>query len=136
MCGAGDDIDTCGLIVFDIKLDLMNEDLGLPFGKMKKTVIMFDVDGTLISNEKDPYHANEEIRSMLITLSRFKNIQVGVWSGGGELHALNCVSQLGLKNYVPRKMIMAKTSDFKPDIAIDDIQDTALGIMNLIVKQK
>ena len=48
---------------------------------MKTTTIAFDIDGTLRCNKKEYWHwnavgaiPNEEIRSLLITLSKFKII--------------------------------------------------------------
>jgi len=48
---------------------------------MKKTVIAFDVDGTLINNKYEgEYVANENVRNLLIILAGFKNIKIVVWS--------------------------------------------------------
>lgn len=124
---------------------------------MDKITVAFDVDGTLIGNgggstvkdghfAQDPV-ANEEIRSLLIILSKFKNIRVIVWSGGGELYARQVVASLGLQKYVDgyaSKNYLGRDEDGKaifspsirPDIAIDDIQSCRLGHFNLIVKQK
>lgn len=125
---------------------------------MKKFLIAFDVDGTLRSNKEDteshpslssgavPF-ANEEIRSLLIILSKFKNVEILVWSGSGELYARQISYALGISKYVDRyagKWITAEDGmgvrqphpDIQPDIAIDDIQDCILGKINLIVKQK
>lgn len=117
-----------------------NEKLGLPHGNMKKAIFMFDVDGTLISNTKEPYHPNEQIRTMLIILSSFKNITVGVWSGGGEMHARNAVRYLGLQNYVKDSLIMGKIgadlSKYENVFVVDDMQDTALGDFAFIVREK
>lgn len=111
-----------------------NEELGFRTGKMRKIVIAFDVDGTLISNDIDNIIINERIRTLLITLASFKNTYIVVWSGGGELYAKQMVANLGIKKYVNK--IIAKDNDLNPDIAIDDIQDTALGKINLIVREK
>ena len=117
---------------------------------MKKITIAFDVDGTLINNDKtndSGFVANERIRSLLIALASFKNTKIVVWSGSGELWARQAVRGLGLDTYVDE--IMAKnvlgkdedghpiiTADITPDIAIDDIQSCELGMINLIVKEK
>ena len=60
-----------------------NEELGLPFGKMKKVAICFDVDGTLIS---EPYEENRQTVDLLFSLlwQPFKNVDIIVWSGGGS----------------------------------------------------
>lgn len=119
---------------------------------MNKTLIAFDVDGTLRCNTiEDKIVPNEEIRSLLVTLSKFKNVQIMVWSGGGETYARQVVAAMGLQKYVDRyaDKQYAKcpnctepcnhhvfATDIKPDIAIDDIQDCKLGLINLIVRQK
>lgn len=115
---------------------------------MRKISIAFDVDGTLISNKQsDKPVANERIRSLLITLSSFKNTKIIVWSGGGELYARQVGAVLGIDKYVDvyaDKNHLGTDSGgkhifepgFKPDIAIDDIQACDLGTINLIVKEK
>ena len=111
----------------------MNEKLGLPFDKMKKITIAFDVDGTLI-DEND--NVNERIRSILVGLASFKNVKIVVWSGGGELWARQVGNRIGIDNYVDRYASKMEWQEIQPDIAIDDIQDTAIGKINLIVKEK
>lgn len=126
---------------------------------MKKITIAFDVDGTLRDNtETEVVAANENVRTLLVTLSSFKNTKIIVWSGGGELYARQCVASLGLETYVNGYATKNMTVDpscsdcknmkpfgpghyhfdpgFVPDIAIDDIQDCQLGTLNLIVKEK
>lgn len=116
----------------------INKKLGLPFGKMKKVVIAFDVDGTLLDNTKnvEPPVANERIRSLLITLSSFKNVKIVVWSGSGELWARQAGNILGITSYIDEYASKTEWEKIKPDIAIDDIQDTAIGKINLIVREK
>lgn len=118
---------------------------------MRKITIAFDVDGTLISNaerkEGEPFIvANERIRTLLIALASFKNTKIIVWTGSGELWARQVVNEIGIAKYVD--VIASKNHegmsngkhvfkpDFKPDIAIDDIQDCELGLLNLIVREK
>lgn len=119
---------------------------------MKIVTIAFDVDGTLISNaERKPGEpfivANERIRSMLVAFASFKNVRIIVWSGSGEIWAKQVVNEIGIAKYVDK--IMAKRvvgrdseghpiieADVIPDIAIDDIQDCELGVLNLIVREK
>lgn len=115
---------------------------------MKEIVIAFDVDGTLINNKYDHPVANERIRSLLVTLSSFKNVKIVVWSGGGELYSQQVCSQIGISKYVDsyysKNHIKAESEGKKhcfdppiePDIAIDDIQDCELGKINLIVREK
>lgn len=117
---------------------------------MQKVTIAFDCDGTLVttdSAETRKIVANERIRSLLITFARFKNTRIVVWSGGGEQWARQVGAALGLDKYVDvyaSKNHIGKDSrgkhhfapDIKPDIAIDDIQDCELGMLNLIVREK
>lgn len=123
---------------------------------MKKCLVAFDVDGTLRNNSVDygghPI-ANENIRNLLIILSKFKNVEIMVWSGGGELYARQVAASFGLAPYVDRyadKEYVRCTecaepsqchhhtfnTTIKPDIAIDDIHSCELGLINLIVKEK
>lgn len=116
---------------------------------MKKYLIAFDVDGTLIQTgydgKGDPA-PNERVRSLLVTLAHFKNVQVMVWSGSGELYARQVAREIGLSKYVDKyasKNFVGKIGnatqfapDIKPDIAIDDIQACELGEINLIVREK
>lgn len=113
-----------------------NKELGLPVGAMKKVWVAFDVDGTLINNELEEANnfANERIRTLLITLASFKNVKILVWSGGGELYARQMAAKIHVTKYVDK--FAAKDPYLKPDIAIDDIQDTAIGNVNLIVREK
>lgn len=117
---------------------------------MKKILVAFDVDGTLIQNGALAEHqivANERIRTLLIIMSHMKNVKIMVWSGGGELWARQAAATLGIDKYVDRyadKILLGKDAaghpmfdpELKPDIAIDDIQDCELGTINLIVREK
>lgn len=109
---------------------------------MKKYVIAFDIDGTLRSNKKhyelrdaEGVIANERIRTLLVCLSSFKNVTIWVWSGGGELYARQVGRVLGLDQYVDRYLGKGD-EERSPDIAIDDMHETDLGIVNLIVCEK
>lgn len=118
---------------------------------MKTITIAFDCDGTLLNNTQQQMVANERIRTLLITLSSFKNTRIIVWSGGGELYARQVAAALGVSKYVddyagknPQRTVgVTETAtrhvfkpDVEPDIAIDDIQDCDLGVLNLIVREK
>ena len=113
---------------------------------MRLITIAFDVDGTLRNNTDDTMVANERIRSLLVALSSFKNVKIVVWSGGGELYARQAARAMHVDQYVDEyasKNFVRKDGlkpifepDIKPDIAIDDIHDCELGIINLIVKEK
>lgn len=114
----------------------INQDLNLPFGKMKQAVIAFDVDGTLRNNETLEPIANERIRSLLIILASFKNVKIVVWSGSGELYARQVARAIHIDKYVDQYASKTSWQEIQPDIVIDDIQDTAIGKLNLIVKEK
>ncbi len=114
---------------------------------MKTITIAFDCDGTLLNNTKQQMVANEQIRSLLVILACFKNTKIIVWSGGGEAYARQVARALGIEAYVDAytsKNYKGKDENHRhifspsyvPDIAIDDIQDCELGLLNLIVKEK
>jgi phosphoserine phosphatase len=113
-----------------------NEKLGLPTDEMKKIVICFDVDGTLRNNTQLEPQANERIRTLLITLASFKNTKIIVWSGSGELYARQVARAIHVDAYVDGYASKTAWKEIIPDIAIDDIQDTAIGQINLIVREK
>jgi phosphoserine phosphatase len=117
---------------------------------MRKIIIAFDCDGTLVttdSAETKKIVANERIRTLLIVLASFKNTKIVVWSGGGEMWARQVGAAIGIDKYVDAyadKNHLCKDENgkhvfapgFAPDIAIDDIQDCELGLLNLIVREK
>lgn len=127
-----------------------NEKLGLPRQDgMTKVVFAFDVDGTLITNaDPERQHgvvssketSHDDIVTLLKILStKFKNISIVVWSGGGEQYARTIGQRIGIESYVDRYMSKLDykllTEKYRV-IAVDDIQDTALGDVNLIVRNK
>lgn len=112
-----------------------NEKLGLPFGKMEKIHIAFDVDGTLRCNCTDTCQdPNDRIVHLFSILSHFKNTQLYVWSGGGADYAWRFADKLKLP--VSKERCISKIGAPPMDIAIDDIQDTAIAPINLIVREK
>jgi hydroxymethylpyrimidine pyrophosphatase-like HAD family hydrolase len=113
-----------------------NKKLGLPFDKMRKITIAFDIDGTLRSNTSDDVLANEDIRSLLRILKKFKNTYIVVWSGSGELYARQVSRELHITHWVNKFASKTDHEVINADIAIDDIQDTAIGKLNLIVREK
>lgn len=117
-----------------------NEELGLPFGKMRKITVAFDVDGTLRNNLDDvkvkkPI-ANEDIRTLLRIMRKMKNTKIVVWSGSGELYARQIANELHIAQWVHEYWDKTDQTNPTPDLAIDDIQDTAIGKINLIVREK
>lgn len=118
-------------------------------GKMDKVIFAFDVDGTLIKNGL-PYQERGMVNdgdvpivhqiNTLMVLSTYKNIKIVVWSGGGKQYAEMWGKRLGLDQYVWRYASKLEHDDIKNHcdhlIAIDDIQATRLGDVNLIVREK
>jgi hypothetical protein len=112
-----------------------NEDLGLPRGKMQRVRIAFDVDGTLRCNCTDTCDdANQRIYELFMILARFKNTDLFVWSGGGAEYAARWARKFELP--ISAAKCISKIGAPQMDIAIDDIQDTAMGTLNLIVREK
>lgn len=105
---------------------------------MKKLLVAFDVDGTLRCNCTDTCRdPNEEIVQLLRILSRFKNIRVIVWSGGGKEYAEGFVRRYGLEKEVPAHRCFSKLDAPKDvKVAIDDQQDFSMALVNLIVRMK
>jgi beta-phosphoglucomutase-like phosphatase (HAD superfamily) len=110
-----------------------NEERGLPRTKMRKITIAFDVDGTLIDTNG---FMNIGVVNLLILLRGFKNVRIVVWSGGGADYARHHAERLGIDKHIHKFAGKLDSPRLEPDIAIDDIQDTALGNINLIVREK
>lgn len=105
--------------------------------EMKDVVIAFDVDGTLIRNGGNREDiSNPRIVELVKILASFKNVKIVVWSGGGKDYAQRWVRLLGLDDYVWKVASKTEHLEIQADIAIDDIQDTAIGKLNLIVREK
>jgi phosphoserine phosphatase len=119
-------------------------------GKMSKVIIAFDVDGTLIKTNPEYEQQHGVVNpndlpivhqiNTLQVLSTYKNIKIVVWSGGGKQYAEMWGKRLGLDKYVWRYASKLEHENFKAMcdtlIAIDDIQSTRLGDVNLIVREK
>jgi len=117
-----------------------NEELGLPYGEgMEKVAICFDVDGTLIDEDKE-HHSTIALLDVL-RLQKWKNLEIIVWSGGGKQYAeqmfrdfvSNDTSRISFHSKLEHQQLRQKYDKL---IAIDDIQDTRLGDVNLIVRNK
>lgn len=118
-----------------------NEEMGLPYAKMKKVVVAFDIDGTLRSNKTETSEEpNKRIVELVKILSSFKNTRVIAWSGGGADYAWRFIRLYKLEEYISEDRCYSKMNYIlkygSPDLAIDDIQDTAIGRVNLIVWEK
>lgn len=118
-------------------------------GKMAKVIVAFDVDGVLIHNtDEDRVHGIPSKNDVPIVhqintlqvLSTYKNIKIVVWSGGGKQYAETWGRRLGLDQYVWQYASKLQHEELKALcdtlIAIDDIQATQLGDVNLIVREK
>lgn len=111
---------------------------------MRKITVAFDIDWTLRCNKKEYWVwnaiwaiPNEDIRTLLITLSKFKNIECHIWSWWGKAYAQDIRRLFLLQKYVKESHCHWKNDVwFTPEIAIDDIQSCNLWMINLIVKQK
>lgn len=115
----------------------MNQALGLPFDKMQKVAICFDVDGTLITGEREEREVYTRI--LYLMSGAFKNAKIVIWSGGGNQYAQDRARQLGIEHLAWKFMSKHQHVELKAlgyvILAIDDIQDTAIGDINLIVRQ-
>ena len=119
-----------------------NEELGLPHGdKMQKVLVVFDVDGTLINNPL-PY-TNTIILLTAFVAQNWKNVDIAVWSGGGGEYAETMARKLFPAVKIEKKVkyyskLQHEELRQKYDkiIAFDDIQDTRIGDVNLIVRNK
>jgi hypothetical protein len=112
-----------------------NERLGLARDRMRTIKIAFDVDGTLRCNCTPTCEdQNVAITTLFQILRGFKNTEMYVWSGGGADYARRFAEKFNL-NVKPSHCI-GKIGAPEMDIAVDDIQDTAIGKINLIVKEK
>lgn len=118
---------------------------------MKKLIIAFDIDGTILNNEagtpipkgmipSTTSAINIEITLLLQILSKaFKNTKIYVWSGGGQDYAEQMVIKYGLSKYVDRcfgKHEYDETVDGRVDLAIDDQHEFGMADKNLIVRMK
>ena len=86
-------------------------------------LIAFDIDGTL----QGRYSINQDMHDLLRKFAA-QDIDIVVWSGGGADYA---------RQYVERHNLPAtatcKRNDLDVDLAIDDINTTTLGKVNLFV---
>lgn len=119
---------------------------------MKKIIIAFDVDWTLINNEItyggiEKINTNDRIVELLKILSSFKNTKIIVWSWRWkewaeticDIHWLNkYVDWCASKNHIWKDENWKHkfAPDIVPDICIDDIEACELGLLNLIVHEK
>lgn len=120
----------------------INKDLGLPYGEgMQKVAFCFDVDGTLI-DEDTVIHSSTLDILRAIACQRWKNVDVIVWSGGGADYARTQYGRITkdmderyikFHSKLEHEQLRSKYTHL---IAVDDIQDTLIGDVNLIVRNK
>ncbi len=121
---------------------MKNAELGLPHGDgMEKVLVVFDVDGTLISDPL-PYTGTIILLTAFIA-QKWKNVDVAVWSGGGADYAQTMARKLFPAASIEKKVRYYSKLEYKElrkrydkIISFDDIQDTRLGDVNLIVRNK
>lgn len=92
--------------------------------------IAFDCDGTLIDYTGKP---RTKVIALFKALQALGGCNLIVWSGGGRDYAKNVALRLNL----PGPFLVASKTEagkLKVDLAIDDLDDCALGVVNLITK--
>ncbi len=107
-------------------MDQESRDQGMEDFNMRKVTVAFDVDGTLLGKSD---LAEEDIRTLLRILSRFRNVHVVVWSGSGKEYAEMRGRQLHIDHWVDQYCTKGAVP---ADICIDDVETTNLGLVNLI----
>lgn len=107
----------------------------LPRAKMRPVRIAFDVDGTLRCNCTDTCQdSNARIVELFKILAAFKNTEMYVWSGGGAAYAWRFAQLYDLP--VKQSRCYSKFNAPPMDLCFDDIQETGLADINLIVREK
>lgn len=108
---------------------------------MKEIIIAFDIDGTILNNEKTrDGGVNLPVIHMMELFSKsMKNTRIIVWSGGGKDYAEHIVTKYGLDRWVDRcysKQKYEEELDGHVDIAFDDQHEFAMADKNIIVRMK
>ena len=88
----------------------------------KNTVVAFDVDMTLITEDYKPIYENIQ----LFHLFKKLGCHMVIWSGGGVDYAARWAEKLGLEAEICVK------ASFKPDIVFDDMDYEWEG--NVVIK--
>jgi len=122
---------------------MKNKELGLPYSEegMQKVAICFDVDGTLIDEDTVIHSPTLDILRAF-AFQNWKNVDVIVWSGGGADYARTQFNRI-TKDMDERHVKFHSKLEHKELrkryaklVAIDDIQDTLIGDVNMIVRNK
>lgn len=104
---------------------------------MNKIAICFDVDGTLINEDKE----NLETIALLeaFCYQSWKNVDIFVWSGGGKKYAETIGHRLELPSkvkYASKLEVIVMKDKYDKIMTIDDQHAMDLGDVNLIVRNK
>lgn len=130
---------------------------------MIKTIIAFDIDGTLRANREERHRTevetNPRIIEQLIGLAHSKNVEIHLWSNRGAEYCQDMREIMGLHKYVKAdhchkklwkkdQMIMARglrrddvypvlrADCFRPHIAYDDQQAFDGADIVIVVREK
>lgn len=111
---------------------------------MKRVRVAFDIDGVLRSSEVSYKHAsltdvvpNPRMVELLKTMAGMKNVDIIVWSGGGEQYCRQIARILDIEKYVYAYISKAFANQYESvDIAFDDQHEFALAEHNIIVREK
>lgn len=88
---------------------------------MRKLVVAFDVDETLIDKTDAP---RQHVVDVLLAMEKSGLFDVIIWSGGGADYARFRARQLGLPEAIP---CIAKDRRLRVDIAFDDSEHFKLA---------
>ena len=90
--------------------------------------ICFDVDGTLITTDKDP-QPRKDVLSLLYSFHKL-GWQIWVHSGGGVSYASHWVQKLELDKDMMVHLAPKGSPDHEYDIAVDDAIDPTVVVDN------
>ena len=100
---------------------------------MKKLVIAFDVDETLVRQDKQ---GRDYPNYPVIELLRWFKSQghtIVIWSGGGEEYARHWAEKLGFTDAKTALKDAEASRTFEVDIAVDDAPEFLLGKVQVYV---
>lgn len=103
---------------------------------MRMVSVAFDIDGVLkdITSDDTNIRINERIRSLLVILASFKNVEIYAWSKRGSDWAKTVCEAADVSQYIKTYLLKEKLP-FTIDIVIDDEHSTDLGRVNLITNE-
>lgn len=100
---------------------------------MKKLVVAFDVDETLILQDREGQDYPNYSVIDLLRWFRSQGHTIVIWSGGGEDYARTWARKLGFSDAVIAPKTKEAAADLNVDIAIDDSEDCTLGKIQIYV---